>query len=320
MDNNQELSQKDIKRLELAVVLSKEVVYEADFPNAWNYVENEKYEQGYRIYKRVKDDNVLIFAEVKTEFGIVKIEFSLITVALNILNLFEKLYSKEQANEVLKSTVVKQLERQKIDILTLLKVKESEIEENIREKSKYVLDLFVKNTPFFTRHAQVDALSASVFGFFQHVIKPELKEHWENLNLPKNFNLITNAEIDRYRESYIDQRRLFLGDKKQLLTPDKFQNLANEAEELRLMYSKEKHIYLNAQKEFHAANKGVPKTLREKQWSEFKFEKFPHLNVQALKVIETRPPSELARIHLADFYGYEEHAMRKLILKSRNSK
>lgn len=325
-DSHKKVSQEDIARWELAFALSKEVVEESSIQDISEYISKDYDGLNFTLYKNINGEKVTIYAEVGTEFGMIKLECPLVWVTNNLLLLIKRLLSDETVSEVLKPTIIFELRKLNIDVLTLFNLKESEVEEDIKEKTKDILNLFIYNIPFFARYSIIDALSNSTFGYFHHVVKRSLNKHWENLGLQKDFNIILNSEVDEIREYNTNKKKYYLGDKKQLLTEEKFLGLADAAEELRIKYSEAKSTYFKLKDEFFDPkknihyNKNISDFKRKEQWLDQIYHYFPDLIIESLELIEKRPPAELARIHLSAFYGYDEETMRTKIKNSRRLK
>lgn len=314
-NQNNELTNEQIEEFELAYQVSKEVVDELGFEEASNYKSSNDPLKN-TFYKLDNGGNLIVFAEIGSIFGQIEVRFSLIYIAYDLIRFFKLILSDETASTVLKSSVIYDLQKRKIDILTLFNIKELDVGEAIKNNSKEVLKLFIQNTPFFTRAGIFDALGHSQIGYCQYVLKPQLQKHWEELGLPKEFNLITESELDSVRQYNLDRKKWFLGNKKQLLN---IETLVEEADSLRIRYSEAKKIHNKYKDGFYLLNKNAKNEWKDK-WIDIQIEEFQTLNYKALNSIEDFRPFELALIHLAEVYGYDEESMRKKITKARKQK
>lgn len=312
------LTQEQTKRYELAISLTKAVFKEMEIGDASEYQERKYSGFSCHLYKTESERDAKIYAEIGYELGIIKLEFSLVLITHHIIEFLEKMLSNENASEVLKPSVIYELKKRNIDILTLFGIGESEVQEQIEDKTKRVLELFINNIAMFTRISVVDALGHSVTGYYQHVIKELLKEHWTELGLPRNFSLLTQTDLDEIRKYNVDRKRWFLGDKKQLLNDLRFERLADEDGELKKQYKTAKVRYIEAKRSFESLNRNASREDWLEKWFDLRMEEFPTLSYKALDLIEEKRPFELAIIHLADLFGYDEETMRRKITQSRN--
>lgn len=315
-----ELTQEQIIRLELAVALTKEAVEELGIEDISNYQERDC--SGFKcyFYKMETERDVKIYAEVGYEFGRIKLEFSISIITNQIIEFIEKMFSNERISEILKPEVIKILQTKNIDALTLFSLEESEVEDVIKVYSKNILKMFIQNISLFTRATVVDALVHSLTGYYQHVVKGLLKEHWAELGLPKDFSLLTQSDLEEIQRYNIDIKRWFLGDKKQLLNDWRLEGLADEAENLRKQYSELKGTYKKFKNSFELLNRRSTNEEWLEKWKDIQISDYPTLNFKAMGLVEEYRPFELALIHLADFFGYDEETIRKKIILSRKLK
>lgn len=314
------LTEEEIKRYELAISLAKEVVQEMQIEDIANYQESDYKGFTCYFYKMESERNVKIFAEIGYEFGLIKVEFSLIIITNQIIELLEKVLSNERASEVLKPSVIYELKKRNINILTLFDLGESEVQEEIKYRTKRVLEMFFNNIALFTRASIVDALGHTVIGYYQHIVKESLKEHWTKLGLPNDFSLLTQTDLDEIRQHNVDTKRWYTGDKKQLLNDWRLEGLADEADNLREQYENAKTRYEEAKSAFELLNRRASREDWWEKWIDLRMEEFPTLNYKALDLIEVKRPFELAIVHLADLFGYSEETIRKKITQSRDMK
>jgi hypothetical protein len=320
MENNQgvNFTEEQIKNLELAYQLAKEVVEAFNFEDVSNYVDRDIDINKANYYKIDDGRNIKAYAEVGTMYGDIKVQFSLTLIALDLIRLCQFLLSDEKAPTVLKSSVFYELQKRNIDMLTLFDLKESEVEETIKETTKRVLGMFIQNIPLFTRSGIIDALGHSKIGYCQYLLKPLLKEHWQKLGLPDDFNLITEPELESVKKYNTDRKKWFLVDRKQLLNMD---TLADEADNLRKQYRDAKAVFLEYKGSFDLLNPNASDEEWEDKWIDIRLEKFPTLHYKALDSInQGYRPFELVLIHLAEIYGYDEESMRKKITTARKLK
>lgn len=315
-----ESTQEKINRLNLATSLAKEVVQEMEIEDIANYQESDYEGFTCYFYKMERERDIKIYAEVGYEFGQIKLEFSLLMITHHIIELLEKILSNETAAEILKPSVIYELKKRKINILTLFDLDESDVQEEIKISTKRVLKMFINNIALFTRATVVDAFGHSVIGYYQHVIRELLKEHWAELGLPKDFSLLTQTDLDEIRQYNVDRKRWLIGDKKHLLSDWRLEGLADEADNLRKQYKIAKTQYKELKRSFELLNKSASREDWLEKWIDLRMEEFPTLNFMPLDLIEEKRPFELSIIHLADFYGYDEETMRKKITHSRNLK
>lgn len=315
-----ELIQEQIKRFELAIALSKEVIQELGIEDIGNYKK-----RGYSglkccFYKIEDERDVKIHVEVGYELGLIKLEFSIAIITNEIIEFIEKMLSNERISELLKPEVIKVLRDKDIDALTLFGLEESEVEDVIKDYSKKVLKMFFHNIPLFTRASVVDALANSLTGYYQHAVKELLKEYWGELGLPKDFSLLTQSDLEEIHKYNIDRKRWFLGDKKQLLNDWRLEGLADEAEDLRKQYSELKKNYGKLKSSFKLVNRGSTAEEWLEKWKDIQLSDYSTLNFKAMDLVEEYRPFELALIHLADFFGYDEETIRKKVNLSRKMK
>ncbi len=315
MKNDQriELTTEQLERIATAYELSKEVVAELNLPD-FRERRNELFDNKHHYcYKRDNGKDISLYAQINTNFGYINFDFSLINFAYDAILLTQELLTNEISPKHLKPNVIYELKKREIDILKLFNLEESEVKEVIAELVKEVLKMFILNTPNFAEAAIVDAYGHSKIGYYLHQIKPMMKEHWKNLGLPDDFNLITQEQLDEVRKYDLGRKRWFLGDKKQFLNMN---TLADEADNLRKQYGKAKKDYFVLKASFERINRNSKEKWIDK-WIEIRFEDFPMLNSAALDVIENYRAFELTAIHLGDKYGYDEESMRKKIASSR---
>jgi hypothetical protein len=314
-----ELTPEQIRQVELSEEIMNEIIQEIGIEGIENLHKSETSGLENRIFKIEDNRGLVIYAEVDTLFGQVRIEFPLIAIVFQIVNFLEKLFSRERMSEALHPEVVWQLKSKGIDILTLLNMEEAEVPEKIKTFTKSILTLFFHNIPIFTEASVLDASTNSIFGYFQHVVRGSLREHWEELGLGKDFNLITASELEQAQKFYLDRRRWFLGDRKQLLTEENFRQLADQSESLRKHYKELKYKYKELKRSYKSLNGGSEEGWVDK-CEELRQDKFPELLVGNTQEFETLAPFELANKHLALMYGYDEEVMRKKITQSRKSR
>ena len=315
-----EINPEEIKRYELAVTLTKETLRELDIEDISSYTKKDFSGFKSSFYKMESERNVKIYAEVGYEFGLIKLEFSLVVITNHIIEFLDKVLSNEEVSEILKPSVIYELDKRDIDILTLFDLDESKVQEEIQNKTKSILKLFIKNIDLFTRASVIDALGHSITGYYQHVIKESLKDHWAKLGLPGDFSLLTQSDLDEIRQYNVDRKRWFIGDKKQLLNDWRLEGLADEADNLRGQYKIAKSRYKELKHSFELIYKRASREDWLEKWIDWQIEEFSALNCKALDLIEEKPPFELAIVHLADLFGYDAETMRKKITESRKLK
>jgi len=315
-----ELTQEQIKRFELASALTKEVVQELGIEDITSYEARDC--SGFKcyFYKMEGEHDVKIYAEIGYELGRIKLEFSIGIITNQIIEFIEKMLSNERIPELLKPEVMKVLRAKNVDALTLFGLEESEVEDVIKDCSKKVLKMFFQNISIFTRASVVDALGHSLIGYYQHVVKELLKEHWGELGLPKDFSLLTQSDLEEIQRYYTDRKRWFLGDKKQLLNDWRLEGLADEAEDLRKQYSELKGNYKKLKSSFELLNRRSSNDEWLEKWKDIQISDYSTLNFKAMDLVEEYRPFELALIHLANFFDYDEETIRKKVNLSRKMK
>ncbi len=322
MDANQntELTKEQIERFKLAYQISKEIVEEHSFPAISEYVAKEFNEDLSHFYKIDDGKQIYIYAEVGTQYSYITIKYSLTLVTHEILWFWEFMCSDELVSRLLKPSVIYKIKKRKLSILDVLNTKESEIDGVIRENTKKIINMFIIKTPFFTRSAIIDAMGYSKLGFYQHFLKPLLKSHWEQLGLPKDFDLVSEDELDDVRRRDTNVKRWFLGDKKQFLN---INTLADEAKSLLLQYKNAKKIHAEHKKSFYLINRSTTQSQWEDYWFDIQNEKFSELHFEAFNELETNPkvrPFELVQIHLSNVYDYNRDSIRQKITESKKLK
>lgn len=315
-----ELTQEQIKRFELATTLTKEVIQEHGIEDITSYEERDCSDFKCYFYKMEGERDVKIYAEIGYELGRIKLEFSIVIITKQIIDFVEKITSNEKCEEILNPEIIKTLRDKNIDILTLFDLEESDVEDVIKDYTKKILGIFFANISQFTRFSVVDALGHSLTGYCQHFIKPLLNEHWAELGLPKDFRLLTQSFLEEIQRYNTDKKRWFLGDKKQLLNDWRLEGLADEAEDLRKQYSELKGNYKQLKSSFKLINRGSTSEEWLEKWKDIQLSDYPTLNFKAMDLVEEYRPFELALIHLADFFGYDEETIRKKVNLSRKLK
>ena len=151
-----------------------------------------------------------------------------------------------------------------------------------------------------------------------------MREHWTELGLPKDFNLILDSDIEKLRKINNDRKKYFLGERKHFLTEWVIVGLADDADNLREQYKLAKKRYKDAKSGFKSLNGSQVDDERSEKWAETWFgiclKEFPDLNYPATMPanIEFRPPYELVLVHLSALYDYDEEYMKKKITYSRS--
>ena len=176
------------------------------------------------------------------------------------------------------------------------------------------LKMFMRNIPVFAEASVVDGIAHTKVGYFQYSVKPLLKEHWGNLGLPDNFDLMTEDELDPIRKAYTNRKRWFLGDKKQMLN---MATLADMADDLRRQYKIARTRYKKCKSSFFTLNPNGNDRKWQDQWAHICSAEFPALHPRATKEIEHSAPFELVNIHLAANYDYDEETIRKKLAEAR---
>lgn len=246
--------------------------------------------------------------------GPISFFFSLVHPALHMILLQQTILSDDTVSQSLKSSVIYELKKRQIKILTLFDLKDSEIQETIEFHTKGVLKMFISNIESFVEAAIVDAFGHTKLGYYQHFIKPDLKDHWATLGLPDDFDVITSDELDEVRKHNLDRKKWFLGDKKQFLN---LENLAHFYNDLKEGYTDAKVKYYEFKKAFFVLNRTASPEGWKKKWSDIYPNDFPYLSPKALDLIESLRPFELARLHLAELYDYDEETIKIKITASK---
>lgn len=316
MENNQniKLSDEIIDRTGLAYKLSKEVVGELNLLDIKENKPKAYDDKQHYLYKIDDGTDILLYPQVNTIFGYINISFSLVHVAYDAIWLIQLLLSDRTIPQMVKPNVIYELKKKKIDVLTLFGMEESETSEVTEFHTKGVLKMFIANIHNFAESAVVDAYGHSKIGYYQHVIKPMLKEHWEELGLSSDFDLITQDQLDEVRKYDLGRKRWFLGDKRQLLN---IETLADEADNLRKQFNVARNRCKEIKHSFKMLQRNASQEDQWNKWIEMRTEEFPQLSYAALDSIEEKPPFELAIIHLAYLYGYDEETIRRKITQSR---
>lgn len=319
MAENQEkqFTPEQIKRFELASELTKELVNELQIPDSKDYVEKEFSVNQNTMYKTELNHSTYLYAEIGTLYGPIEIKFSLTLIAIHLLQLIELILSDETAPTVLKNSVMYELRKRNINMLTLFDITESEVEEVCKFRTKDVLKVFLLNVPMFAQCTLEDALGFSKLGYCQHLLKPLLKDHWEGLGLPDDFNLVTESELEMVRKYNLDRKKWFLGDKKQLLN---MATLADEAGALKAEFKRAKTRHAECKESFYKLSPHATEEEWKEKWVDIYLAEFPKLHYKALDDIENHPPFELVSIHLSEIFGYDDEVMRKKITTARKMK
>ncbi len=317
MENYQkiELSDEIIKRAELAYKLSKDIVEELNLPDIKENKPKAYDDKQHYVYKIYDGNDILLYSQVNTIFGYVNISFSLANIAFDAIWLIQLLLSDETIPQMVKPSVIYEIKKKNIDVLTLFDMEKSDIPEIVEFHTKGVIRMFIANIHNFAESAVVDAYGHSKIGYYQHTIKPMLKERWEELGLSSGFDLITQDQLDEVRKYDLGRKRWFLGDKRQFLN---IETLADEADNLRNQFKVAKTRCEEIKRGFKLLNRNASREDWWSKWIELRPEEFPKLNYRALDLVEEKPPFELVIIHLADLYDYNEETIRRKITQSRN--
>lgn len=311
-----EFTPEEIKeRGNLAYKLAKEVVEEFNIPTIEIIREPGYQVRPFELFRSDESTDIRLHAQINsTMLGPISFFFSLVHPALHMILLLQTILSDETAPQSLKPSVIYELRKKKINILTLFDLKESEIQEAIESHTKEVLKMFIANIESFVEAAIVDAFGYTILGYYQHFIKPDLKDHWETLGLPDDFDIITSEELEEVRKHNLDEKRWFLGDKKQFLN---LENLAYLYNELKEEYTRAKTEYYELEKAFFLLNKNAGPEKWKDKWRDLYSEYFPNLHPKLLDSIEKNRPFELACMHLAELYDYDDDTMKKKITASK---
>lgn len=316
-EKKEELTEDEIKQIQLAYKIAKEVVEELQFKDSEEYVKGNFDKSKDSFFTTDNGYDIKVFAHIISGLGNINIQFSLTLIANDLIGLFRLILSDETAPSVLQNSVIYELRKRNIDMLTLFGLEESEVDEVIETRSKEVLKMFLPNISLFARSAIVDAYAHTKIGYIQNFLKPLFKEDWEKLGLPNDFNIIIDDDLEKIRQYNLDRKKWFLGDKKQLLN---LETLGDDADKLRIRYKEAKSFFIEYKRSFNLINpRSTDEELKEK-WVDIQIEKFPDLHFKALDLIESLRPYELALTHLAEIYDYDEESMRKKVTQSRKLK
>lgn len=313
-----DLSPEEIAFVEFAYELSKQAISEMQIKDISEYVPRHDTPFSSRVFKQdFPGQDMSLTAEVGTHFGDVRITFSLHFVACHFLRVIENLLDDETAQKVLRNSVNYELKKRNIKMSELFDLKPEEIDEAKRHHVVQALKMFIWNIPVFGEASIVDAIAHTKVGYFQNFVKPQLKDRWNNLGLPEDFDLIMDDELDPIRKDHVSRKRWFLGNKKQMLNMAKLPDLAKQ---LREQYRRAKARYKECKKSFFTLSPSSTEEQWQIQWANVCQTEFPSLHSKAINEIEHHPPFELVNIHLAEVYDYDEETMRKKITKARSMK
>lgn len=316
-DQKIEVTDEIMERVKLAYKLSKEIVETLKFLDIKeNQTEQYDHTKHY-IYKIDNGEDVSIYTKIATIFGHINFSFSLSNIAYDAIWLIQLMLTDERKPEMLKPSVIYELEKRNIDVLTLFDLNETEVQEVVELHTKGVIGMFLENLPNFTSAAVVDSYGHSKLGYYHHHIKPMVEEHWKKLGLPDDFELVTQDQLDEVRKYDLGRKRWFLGDKKQLLTEAIIRELADEADRLRELYKIAKVRYLSLKTSFFDLNRNGKNAEWQEKWMELVVEEFPNLFSASSDKLEELRPFELACNHLANIFDYDDESMKKKIAISR---
>jgi len=182
-------------------------------------------------------------------------------------------------------------------------------------------------------HALFQNLNEVFISHIKKFVEYDLREHWEELGMPKDFSLVPDNNLSEIVKSFPESELLLLKflentnqefsayrksaftDRKAWLTPEAQANLPNEYDNLRLQYKdiiKECKIEHEA---FFRINRRATFDDWKKHWQEFCDEKFPDLSLT--NEVENYTASQLAYRNLANIFGFSPDYMEKII---RNAK
>jgi hypothetical protein len=308
----------EVRRYELGYAIAKEVLEEAEIPDISAYQPlSDENRLGSHFYQADHTADIHVHFEIGTQWGHINLAFSLMFVAQDFVSLIERVMSDELARTVLSTSVIYELQKRGITMLGLFDTKPEEVPGTVREVAKRALFVFLQNVPEMTRSSLVDAMGSTKLGYVTNILKPALREHWTNLGLPKDFNIVTAAELEAARKHHRDMKRWFLGDRKKLL---RVEALADDVDFLRGIYKAARLRYQECKKSYGTLNRRAGVNEWEEKWTEICMEEFPAVPRFMRGQIGSRPPHELVYSHLGRLYGMSEEGIRKKLTISRKLK
>jgi predicted DNA-binding protein (UPF0251 family) len=309
------LTQEQLDAFRLAYELAREVVDEQNILDVSKYTLRKHDDPfGSQCYKIDFETDLGLVFEVGTAWGDIEIRFSLMYIAHDFITLVSHILSDELAPKVLNKSVMYEIKKRNLTMLELFDMNADDVDTEIREATKRGLLMVLINLPQFAKSAVEDTVGHTKLGYAHYVLKPTLADHWRELGLPADFNIMTEAELDSMRKHNIDRKRWFLGDRKQLLN---INTLAKEADSLKAQYRSAKSRYVDCEKSFFTLKPNATADEWDARWTEIWTEEFPTLRKCAIDEIKHLAPYQLANMQLGEIYDYDEEVIRKKVTQSR---
>ncbi len=294
----------DVEKWELALSVLKEAVKNAGIKDISEY-NGEPLNLRWHVFSQEMDNDVILKMLVKGLFGWLNADVSLIMTAKWIVDEVELILNGPDATRILDFT-------------------DEERPEMLRDNARMILTGYVNQIPVVTFQILSQALRDAAQAHIKTYVEPLLKDHWKSLGLPKDFTISPsetfNNELQNIDEQFRIVRESFLGNKRVRLTSERRANLDVEHEQLRSEYQVAKDYYLQSRKAFFAGKRNRTEDDWADEWNTQSHRMFPTLHYRCLAEINSYQPYELAYIHLADYYGYSDEYIRKLITQASSLK
>lgn len=301
------------EKLALAMQIAKEAVSELEIPE-FSYDDERLLSLRWMVFYKEEGNDITLSIQLNSLSVGTMFQTSLGLIVFHILSELNRLFASKKA-------------------MKLLGVEESERGLTIYDKTLSLTKLYINYLPLVIFHSFHQALSETIISYIKKSLEYDLREHWEELDLPKNFSLVpdnnfskilelfpdTNLPVlqtlDEVNEEFSAYRKSAFSNRKALFNQEVFSQLPVLYKELRLLYKEAKKEYVTEKEAFDRVSRRRGGDNWETYWEEVCEEKFPSLFFTS--EIQFYPASQLAYRQLADLYGFDEEYMQKLV---RNAK
>jgi hypothetical protein len=316
-ENETQPSPEEVRNFErmfnLALKIAKEAVELVGIPK-FSPDDHQFTNQRWSVYYHTVEKDLILNIEFNPLMTTGVLNISLAFVVLEVLREVEDLLSNQTARE-------------------FFDVEDSQLESVIYERTLEITLSYIYHFPIVIYHSFYQALNESIINQIKKFVEPDLREHWANSEVPKDFSLVpednlsnivelfpdADLEMLRYLEAtereFSTYRKAAFSDRKVWLTPQALMKLPDEYEQLRSEYTIAKKEYKSERQAFFKINRRAELEDWEEHWSEYSDENFPNLFLT--QEIPNYAPSALSYRHLAEKYNFSPGYMEKLVINAR---
>lgn len=270
--------------------------------------------QRFNTYYQNAGDNITLSIELNPFMTVGAVHLSLGHIALELLDDLEILFSDSEA-------------------AALFEISDSQKENIIHDRLVSLIVAFILHAPIVLYHSLYQAVGESVINNINKIVEPLFRKDNDELGEGNYLNLLPNNKLNdivsRFPKSnfrllnYVEiidnefkeyRKNVYRG-RKALLTPERFDNLFKEYEEIRITYKIIKKAYYQKKGAYEITYPNATMEDWEMHWEKYLTEEFPFYTFT--KTDTERKPSELANQHLAKEYDYHPARIEKKVIESR---